>query len=143
MYNNLPILTIDADESDYLYTDPSQIPGAGNGLFTAIKIYKNEVIAVFHGEILTKEEQEKRSSENEQAYFVVLLNGKIMDSKHTECFAKYANDAEGLTKSVFKNNSFITLDEKDRPCIVASRTIKAGEEVFCSYGKGYWEHSEA
>ncbi len=139
MYSNLPVLVIEAPEEDYLYTDVSQIPNAGMGLFTAIKIYKNEIIAVFDGEIINDAEQKIRTAQNNNAYFVVLMNGKIMDSMHTECFAKYANDANGSSKSNFKNNSFISLDEKDRPCIVASRTIKIGEEIFCSYGEHYWQ----
>lgn len=139
MYSNLPVLTIDAAEEDYLYTDPSQIPNAGMGLYTAIKIYKNEIIAVFDGEIINDAEQKKRTAQNNNAYFVVLINGKIMDSMHTECFAKYANDANGTSKSQFKNNAFISLNENDKPCIVASRNIKIGEEIFCSYGDNYWK----
>ncbi len=138
MYNNLPVLTIDAPEEDYLYTEVSQLLNAGMGLFTAIKIYKYEIIAVFEGEIIGEAEQKKRINQHQNSYFVVLLNRKIMDSMHTECFAKYANDANGTSTSNFKNNSFISLDEKDRPCIVASRTIKIGEEIFCSYGGNYW-----
>jgi uncharacterized protein len=45
---------IESPESDYLYTKTSQIPDSGNGLFTAIPIYKDEIIAVFKGEILTQ-----------------------------------------------------------------------------------------
>ncbi len=139
MYSNLLVFVIEALEEDYLYTGVSQITNAGMGLFTAIKIYKNEIIAVFEGEIINDTEQKKRIAKNHNAYFVVLLNGKIMDSMHTECFAKYANDANGNSKSNFKNNAFISLDENDRPCIVASRTIKKGEEIFCSYGEHYWQ----
>lgn len=138
MYSNLPVLTIDALEEDYLYTDVSQIENAGMGLYSAIKIYKNEIIAVFKGEIINDAEQLVRINKNIHSYFVVLINGKIMDSMHVECFAKYANDANGITESLFKNNSFISLDEKDRPCIVASRAIKIGEEIFCNYGDNYW-----
>jgi hypothetical protein len=138
MYSNLPVLTIDALEDDYLYTDVSQIENAGMGLYSAIKIYKNEIIAVFKGEIINDAEQLVRINKNIHSYFVVLINGKIMDSMNTVCFAKYANDANGISESLFKNNSFISLDEKDRPCIVASRTIKIGEEIFCNYGDNYW-----
>lgn len=139
VYNNLPTTTIDAPEEDYLYIDPSQIPGAGNGLFTAIKIYKDEIIAVFEGEILTIQEIENRKKENRDAYFIDLVSGGVLDSMNTVCFAKYANDANGVVKSPFKNNTFITLNEKDKPCIVATRVIKAGEEIFCSYGDNYWK----
>ena len=39
--------TIDANEEDYLYIQKSQIENSGNGLFTAIEIYKEEIISVF------------------------------------------------------------------------------------------------
>ena len=45
---------IDAKEADYLYLKSSGILGAGNGLFTSIKIYKNEVISLFKGDILSQ-----------------------------------------------------------------------------------------
>lgn len=130
---------IQAQESDYLYVAPSQIANSGNGLYTAIDIYKEEVIALFKGEILSNEEAEKRVKANKDQYFINLLNGTIMDSIHTHCFAKYANDASGLSTSRFKNNANIGLDENEQVCIIAKRKIKAGEEIFCGYGKKYWK----
>ena len=67
-----------------------------------------------------------------------MLDGTIMDSKNTKCYAKYANDAEGFSKTKYKNNAKISLDENNKVCIVALRNIKIGEEVFCGYGKKYW-----
>jgi len=138
-YSNTITYTIDCPEEDYLYVNGSQIKGAGNGLFTAIKIFKDEIISVFKGEILTSFEIKKRMQNNTDSYFINMVDGRIMDSMNVKCFAKYANDAEGLSKSTFKNNSKISLDENDNVCIVATRNIKAGEEIFCSYGKKYWE----
>lgn len=131
--------TIEAEESDYLYIKSSQIQNAGRGLYTAINIYKNEIISLFEGEIISNLEAEKRVKEDKDKYFINLLDGNIMDSMHTDCFAKYANDAEGLLNSTFKNNAEITLDDDNNICIKASRKIKAGEEIFCSYGKPYWK----
>lgn len=131
--------TIDALESEYLYIKLSQIKNAGNGLYTAIDIYKNEIISLFKGEIITNEEAEKRAKQNNDRYFINLLDGSIMDSMHTDCFAKYANDAKGLINSAYKNNAEITLDDDDNVCIKAIKTIASGEEVFCSYGKRYWK----
>lgn len=127
---------IDSPEEDYLYVEKSQIPNAGKGLFTAIDIEKNEIIAVFKGEILDEDEEEKRKDKNE--YFVVLLNGLVMDSKYTDCFAKYANDAECKFKTKFKNNAIITINFENEPCLVATKKIKDGEEIFVSYGSDYW-----
>ncbi len=131
--------TIEAPESDYLYVKLSQIENAGKGLYTAIDIYKNEIISLFKGEIIANKEAEKRAQQNNDKYFINLLDGNIMDSMHTDCYAKYANDAEGLSSSNFKNNAEITLDDDNNVCIKASKKIKLGEEVFCSYGKPYWK----
>lgn len=130
---------IDARESDYLYIAKSQIPNAGNGLYTAIPIYKNEIISIFRGEILSYHEANKRARKGNDKYFINMLNGSTMDSMHVRCFAKFANDAEGSIKTNFKLNSVISLDDNDNVCIIAKKDIKAGEEVFCSYGKKYWK----
>ena len=134
---------IEADESDYLYVKESQLPNSGNGLFTAIDIYKDEIISIFKGEILSDEEAERRMITREDAYFMNLLNGKILDCKNTECFAKYANDTNGFSipkfRDNFKNNTKITLDENGNICFVALKKIKSGEDIFCDYGKRYWE----
>ena len=133
------MLKIEAPESDYLYIQDSQIPNAGKGLFTAIDIYPNEIISLFKGEILTDEEAQKRVSEENDRYFINMLDGSILDSMNVDCFAKYANDAEAFSKSTFKNNSKITLDDDDNVCIVATKKIKSQHEIFCSYGVKYWK----
>lgn len=130
--------SISVSESDYLYTSTSQLPNAGLGLYTAVKIYKDETISVFKGEILTKKEIKRRVELDEDKYFIEMLNGKIMDSMHVDCFAKYANDVKGSTDTSFKNNAIITVNDKKKICIVAKRTIQSGEEIFCGYGKEYW-----
>jgi hypothetical protein len=132
-------LEIDAPESDYLFIQNSQITNAGKGLFTAIDIYKDEIISFFKGEILTEIEAEKRVQLGNDKYFMNMLDGSILDAMHTECFAKYANDAEAFSKLEFKNNSKITLDEEDNVCLIATKKIKSGDEIFCSYGAKYWK----
>lgn len=131
--------SIEAAESDYLFVGPSQLPNSGNGLFTAIAIYKDEVISVFKGEILTALQAKLRANKGNDKYFISMPNGTMMDSMHTACFAKYANDAEGFSKSKFKNSAKIALDEDDNVCIIATRNIKECEEIFCGYGKAYWK----
>lgn len=132
-------MEIDAPESDYLYIEDSQITNAGKGLFTAIDIYPNEIISLFKGEILTDNEAQKRISEGNDKYFMNMLDGSILDAMHTECFAKYANDAEAFSKLELKNNSKITLDDEDNVCLIATKKIKSGDEIFCSYGAKYWK----
>ena len=130
---------IDADEFDYLFIKTSQLLNSGNGLFTAIDIYKDEIIAVFKGEILSEKEAEIRVQNQKDNYFMNLLNGSILDCMNTDCFAKYANDASGISKSNYTNNAKITLDENNNVCLIALRKIKSGDEIFCDYGKKYWK----
>jgi SET domain-containing protein len=141
MNNDADIIpdAIDAKEVEYLYLNHSELKGAGKGLFTSIKIYKDEVISLFKGEILSDKEAAFRAKNNLDGYFINMLDGTIMDSNKVKCFAKYANDAEGFSTMKFKNNSKITLDENEEVCLVALRNIKVGEEIFCSYGKEYWK----
>lgn len=130
---------INASEEDYLYIQTSQIPNSGKGLFTAIKIYKDEVITLFKGKVLNNKEAETIAKAGNDQYFINLLDGTILDSNFVACFAKYANDASGFSASAFKNNAKIALDEEENVCLIALKNIKAGEEIFCSYGKSYWK----
>lgn len=131
--------TIDAKEEDYLYIQKSQIENSGNGLFTAIEIYKEEIISIFKGKIITNNEAESIVKLNEDKYFINLLDGTILDSNTVDCFAKYANDSNGFIKSKYKNNSKISLDEANNVCLIATKNIISNEEIFCSYGKRYWK----
>lgn len=130
---------IDALESHYLYISISQLPAAGNGLLTAINIYKDEIISLFKGEILTYAQAKLRAKKGKDRYFINMLDGSILDSMKVKCFAKYANDAQGSSSLNFKNNSKIGLDEYNNVCLIAIRNIKMNEEIFCSYGKSYWK----
>lgn len=133
------IMQTPTKESDYLFVKRSQIKGAGKGLFTAIDIFKDEVIAVFKGELIDDEEAFRRADKGKDKYFVIMPDGVVMDSMPVECFAKYANDAAAYPNGLFKNNAKIYLDDNDQPCLTATRKIKAGEEIFCGYGKKYWK----
>jgi len=128
-----------ASEGDYLFKQPSQIPHSGLGLYTAIDIFEDETVAIFKGEILSDKEAKKRADMGFDQYFVCLWDGRILDSMHTVCWAKYANDAKGPNVRVFKNNVQITFNENNEVCLTALRNIKAGEELFCAYGDAYWK----
>ena len=138
-YSNSTAYKIEGKESDYLYIKESQIPDSGNGLFTAIQIYKDEVISIHKGKILSDEEAQYIAANGEDGYFINMPDGTILDSMKVKCFAKYANDASGFVKTKYKNNSKITLDENGNVCIVANRNILVGEEIFCGYGNEYWK----
>lgn len=134
---------IQIEEEDYLYTAPSGLPGAGQGLFTAITLYKDEVIAIFHGERLSAKEASDRAANGLDRYFMELPDGTTLDAMGVEGFAKFANDALGNSGSALRNNAMIALDDDGRVCLRAKRRIRVGEEVLCGYGKRYWlRHGE-
>ena len=139
-YSNFTTYKIDAKELAYLYIKESQIPDSGNGLFTAIPIYKDEVISIFKGKILSDIEAKRRAANGDDGCFINMPDGTILDSMEVKCFAKYANDVLGVVETRYRNNSIITLDEDGKVCIVANRKILAAEEIFCGYGHEYWEN---
>ena len=126
-------------EEEFLFTQKSQLPNAGMGLYTAIDIYRDEIVAIFHGEVLTERQITLRVGKGKDRYFINLLDGKIVDSMNTTCFAKYANDVRGSSKTTFRNNVKINIDDKNNVCLSSIRNIKAGDELFCSYGSRYWK----
>jgi uncharacterized protein len=108
-------------------------------LFTTITIYKDEIIAIYKGRILLENEAKEKAEKGKDIYFINLLDGSIMDSMDSKCFAKFANDASGFSKSDFKNNAKIALDQNGNVCLIATKNIKPESEIFCSYGKRYWK----
>jgi SET domain-containing protein len=129
------------EEASYLFVKESQIPHAGKGLYVSVSKHKGDVVSFYRGEVLSYEEAENRAEKGEDGYFINMHNETILDSMHVDCFAKYANDAHGIEKSIFKSNTEIRLSgNPEMACLVALRDIKAGEEIFCSYGRKYWKN---
>lgn len=130
---------IPLQEEDYLYTALSGLPDAGQGLFTAVPLYKDEVIAIFHGERLSAQEASDQAMQGLDRYFMELPDGTTLDAMDVPGFAKYANDAQGSPGNTLRNNAVIALNDSHRVCLRAARRIRAGEEVLCAYGKRYWQ----
>jgi hypothetical protein len=130
-------------EEEYLYTALSGLPNAGLGLYTAIPFYADEVIAIFHGVRLSTRAARERAAQGLDRYFMELPDGTTLDTMGVECFAKYANDAQGSSRGALRNNAVITLNDDDRVCLRATRRILTGKEVLCGYGKRYWQRHGA
>ena len=124
---------------------PSQIPNAGLGLYVLEDVKKDQWIARYSGTPLTKAEskQHGHSHYRLQVHSNLFLDAK--DLKHFE--GRYINDA---TRSKFKVNARFAanyITETDSATgfkwvrIYATRNIKAGEEIFLSYGKEFWDNT--
>jgi SET domain-containing protein len=123
-----------------LIVKKSLLPNAGKGLFTDKAIKKNTKIIEYKGEIIDWKEYEKRVKEDKDGYLFFINKNRCIDAYPTPGFkARYANDAAGLsrTKGLKNNSAYEVFGNK---CfIVAQRPIEAGEEIFVSYGKEYWD----
>ena len=124
-----------------LFVKKSRLPGAGKGLYTTRAIRKDAKIIEYRGEIIGYNEYRRRARREEDQYLFYLRRGLCIDALHTPQYkARYANDAAGITrvKGIRNNSEYIIFGDK---CfIVASRDIKAGEEIFTDYTKPYWDH---
>lgn len=112
----------------------SNVPNAGRGLFAERDFAKGEQIARYGGEILTTEEYDERySSEAMGAYGVQLDEARVIDARKTSAgVARYACDYHGSRKR--PNAEYVADDESDEVWVVATRAIKAGDEILTDYG---------
>ena len=119
----------------------SQLPGAGKGLFTDKALAKDTKIIEYRGEIIGYNEYRRRTRREEDHYLFFVRQDLCIDALHTPQYkARYANDAAGISRMKgLKNNSDYII-YGDRCFIVASRAIRAGEEILVNYTKSYWDY---
>ena len=122
-----------------LVVKKSRLKGAGKGLFTTKPIPKGTRIVEYKGKVTTWEEASSGRSFNGYIYYV--NKNHVIDAKKTlTALARYANDARGLSKiEGLSNNSKYVQDDDKRVYIESFRNIEAGDEIFVSYGKEYWD----
>jgi len=135
------------DEVLNVVVKKSQINKGGLGLYAGSKGFKKgERIARYgwdHMVVGEKELEDKceRTTKTSKQYkdcfgWYTLCNAvKCWDGRDkSSTTARFANDCHGTGK---KCNAHFQMINKI-PWIVATKAIKAGEEVFCNYGPGYW-----
>ena len=123
-----------------LLVKTSKLPKAGKGLFTDKQIKKGKKIIEYKGEIIDWKEYEKRVKDDKDGYLFFINKTRCIDAFSTPKYkARYANDAEGLSRiKGLKNNASYEI-HGDQCFIMAERDIDAGEEIFVSYSKEYWD----
>ena len=124
-----------------LIVKKSQLPGAGKGLFTTKAISKDSKIIEYRGEKIGYNEYRRRARNEVDQYLFFVRRDLSIDAMHTRQYkARYANDAAGITrvKGLRNNSDYIIYG--DACFIVASRNIRAGEEIFVNYTRSYWDY---
>jgi SET domain-containing protein len=118
----------------------SQLPNSGKGLFTTTAIKKGEKVIEYEGEIIDWKEYEKRVELNKDGYLFFINKKRCIDAFNTpQHKARFANDAAGLGRVKGLKNNCVYDIEGDKCFIVATKNIAAGEEIFVSYSKEYWD----
>ena len=121
----------------FLYTDTSDIPGAGKGLFTSERIEKGSRIIEYTGRVRKWKEVE---NEDDNYYILFVTKNHVIDAnRRKKSLARYINDAKGLQKIKGLNNNTEFYRQGLRIFVEAIKPIDAGTELFVGYGKDYWD----
>lgn len=93
---------------------------------------KGDVIGKYEGEVVSREELNRRYGEHTTApYAVQKSRREIYDALCVRNFVGYVNSAHNTG---FQNNCKLTAGLR----LVATRNIYPGEELFWNYGRDYW-----
>lgn len=116
---------------------------AGRGLFACETIRPGEEIAEYVGRRMTNKEFNIIFDAGMWMYAVSIPGGVIdaAGDEWDEYPAKFSNDAMGIKRVGARNNATFRYSGKRgnyKVYIVATRHIKPGDEIFTSYGRGYW-----
>lgn len=123
-----------------LVVKKSSLPDAGKGLFTKRDIKKGERFIEYLGEVVTEAELDRRAEKDIFGYAFYISKKKCIDAFYTPNeLARYANDARGLNKIKGVKNNACYVVYKNSGWIKAEKNIKAGKEIFVSYGAEYWK----
>jgi len=113
--------------NDFVGESQSTIPEAGVGLFAKKDIKKGEKICEYIGKKIRRVPKDAR-------YCIKLRNGMYVDAIDPNSgHGRFSNDS---LHKLLDNAEFVE-DFANTVFLEATRDIKAGEEIFCSYG---WEY---
>ncbi len=128
-----------------LYIDDSKIKGAGLGVFTEDDIPEDTIIDEYRGDLIQSFEE----LDNDYYYQLIEPNKETGEmglgvdaSKLPRCYMAMINDAT-LDKKYENNCMFEDDIENKKVYVISTRDIKAGEELFVSYGDYYWNISSS
>lgn len=116
----------------------STLPGVGKGLFARSRFSRGERIIEYKGLITTFKKIQDNPKLNPYVYFV--NNNHVIDAMpFPDSPARYANDAEGLTRHPGCANNARFIVENKRVFLEALDDILPGAEIFAAYGQSYWD----
>lgn len=115
---------------------PSSIEGAGLGLFAVEDFQKGDFIVPYEGEFINEAELNRRYGDDTAKYALKVSKNVYIDSACSRGTGAFINQATKKTN----NNAALFRGTSRRPqdsSVRALKAIKAGEEIFVSYGSKY------
>lgn len=122
----------------HLFVKKSQLPYAGEGLFTRVVIRKGDRIVEYKGRHRPWKEAKKDDGYN--GYILRLDRTTAVDAlPYKKALGRFANDAAGLSRVPGIRNNAEYLIYGDQCFIFATRKIPRGAEILVGYGKEFWD----
>ena len=127
-----------------VYVAPSDIKGAGLGLFAFKDFKKGAMITVLDGEPITDAEAQRRYGDATRPYVLEEKAGKMVDGALERYVGQYANSqfSASTKRSIQKgtNSDFVSYKPPGKPrkvYIAATKKIKKDTEIVAWYGREY------
>jgi predicted transcriptional regulator len=142
------LLPVEEAQDRHLKAIKSGIPDAGLGLFFDPEEVSNDsedetsieagtILCYYTGHI---HNYHSAKGLKDRSYLMLVDGGILVDpGPLPQIKARYINDP---LNEIFVNCKFVPVPDKLRSAVVATRTITRGEELFVSYGDGYWAQHE-
>ena len=137
---NLPRRMYTGNYENDLRPRPSSIPGAGLGLFyepispnAECSISKGSLLCYYYGHL---HDFHSAKLLTDRRYLMLVREGIMVDPgplPHIK--ARYINDP---LNADFVNCKFVPESDNYCSAVIATRSIEPREEIFVSYGDGYW-----
>ncbi|XP_032408366.1 histone-lysine N-methyltransferase mes-4-like isoform X1 [Xiphophorus hellerii] len=114
----------------------------GRGIFATTSFQKGDFLCEYRGELISKEECERRQRvyhDNLKVFlFEFYFNGKLwcVDAAKEDCsLGRLINDDNISPNAKMK---YLTVQQKPHLCLFATRDINQGEEITYNYGDSDW-----
>ena len=122
-----------------LQVKPSNIPNAGDGLFTTRQRARHELIGVYEGEVLSNHALIQRYGTHAAPFAFRPKKDYNIDAACRRCTTAYINDPRGSQFTA--NVRFVISFHNDttRVTVRTTKAIQANQELFIPYDNFYWQ----
>jgi SET domain-containing protein len=141
--HELPLLNINKDHEKKTVIKESRIPGAGNGLYAAVKIKKDETIGELGGRLVSDDDESQGNhyiASIPECAWEKTHPYKYIDAKEHGGHVSRINFAPSEINGIqtdLQNAAIKQICDYPYFIFVALRDIEPGEEIWASYGPDY------